>query len=90
MTEITLLTKADCGLCDDAKAVLERLRSEFALQIATIDISSHAGQVLAMQAGVIFPPGVLLDGLPFSYGRLSERKLRRELETSRAPKVSDA
>jgi hypothetical protein len=26
-----------------------------------------------------FPPAVLIDGEPFSYGRLSERKLRRDL-----------
>lgn len=87
MTEVTLLTKPDCGLCDDAKAVLERLQSEFPLHIETIDIGSHGGQALAMQAGVLFPPGVLLDGVPFSYGRLSERKLRRELETSRTSRT---
>ncbi|MGH9119880.1 MAG: hypothetical protein ACRD0A_19005 [Acidimicrobiales bacterium] len=34
---------------------------------------------MAAAAGMAFPPGVLLDGEPFSYGRLSERKLRREL-----------
>jgi len=28
---------------------------------------------------VLFAPGVLLDGKPFGYGRLSERKLRRAL-----------
>lgn len=28
----------------------------------------------------MFPPGIFLDGEPFSYGRPSERKLRRELE----------
>jgi hypothetical protein len=29
---------------------------------------------------VLFAPGVLVDGAPFSYGRLSERKLRRTLD----------
>lgn len=33
-----------------------------------------------MKGGLLFPPGVLIDGEPFSYGRLSERKLRRELD----------
>jgi hypothetical protein len=28
----------------------------------------------------MFAPGVLVDGRPFTYGRLSERKLRRALE----------
>lgn len=29
--------------------------------------------------GILFAPGVLVDGAPFSYGRRSERKLRRHL-----------
>jgi len=28
----------------------------------------------------MFPPGLFLDGEPFSYGRPSERKLRKALE----------
>jgi hypothetical protein len=28
---------------------------------------------------VLFAPGILVDGEPFGYGRLSEKKLRREL-----------
>ncbi len=30
--------------------------------------------------GILFLPGVFLDGVPFAYGRLSERRLRRELQ----------
>ena len=37
---------------------------------------------------VPFPPGVLIDGEAFSYGRLSERKLRRELAARDAPRGS--
>jgi hypothetical protein len=40
---------------------------------------------LAARAGVLFAPGVLLDGRPFGYGRLSERRLRRELGRMSAP-----
>jgi hypothetical protein len=82
---VTLLTKPDCGLCDDAKAVLRRLGEEFMLQVDIIDMSSGRGQRLAMEAGVIFPPGLLVDGRPFSYGRLSEAKLRRELQAPLIP-----
>ncbi len=28
----------------------------------------------------MFPPGIFIGGEPFSYGRPSEKKLRRELE----------
>lgn len=88
--EITLLTQNDCGFCDHAKTVLDRLGTEYPLQITEIDLAGEDGQRLARHAGVLFAPGVLVDGAPFSFGRLSERKLRRALgkhvqERSRRP-----
>ncbi|MGW5051424.1 glutaredoxin family protein [Actinokineospora sp. NPDC004072] len=81
--QITLLTQTSCGFCDQAKQVLNRLTSEYPLQVTEIDLSSDEGQRLAASAGVMFPPGVLIDGEPFSFGRLSERKLRRRLDQHR-------
>jgi Glutaredoxin and related proteins len=77
---VTLLTKADCSLCDQAKDVLERLSAEYDLRIEVVDLETSRGQELATHSGMAFPPGVLVDGDPFSYGRLSERKLRRHLD----------
>ncbi len=77
--QITLLTQAQCGYCEDAQETLRRLASEYPLEVTALDIASPDGQTLAQRAGVLFPPGVLIEGSPFSYGRLSERKLRREL-----------
>ena len=82
--EILLLTRSDCGSCGQAKTVIDRLADEFGLEVSTLDMDSEEGSVLAERGGVMFPPGVFVDGKPFSYGRLSERKLRRELETRRA------
>ncbi len=79
MTAITLLTQADCSLCEHAKKVLARVGGDHPLQVTEIDLASEAGRELAAQARVPFAPGVLMDGRPFSYGRLSERKLRRAL-----------
>ncbi len=79
MRRVTLLTKADCALCDQAKAVLERLGAEVPLLVETVSLDSEEGRRLAEQCKLLFPPGVLLDGEPFSWGRLSERKLRRAL-----------
>ena len=76
---VVLLTQAHCGLCDHAKEVLDRVAGDFAVDVRTLDMGSEEGKALADQGGVLFPPGVLVDGRPFSYGRLSERKLRREL-----------
>lgn len=78
--QITLLTQTSCGNCDLAKHILARLASEYQLSVTEIDLGSEQGRHLAADAGLLFAPGVLVDGAPFSYGRLSERKLRRRLD----------
>ena len=77
---ILLLTKEHCGFCEQARDILDRLSREYWLSVATLDIVSPEGQRLAAQGGLLFPPGILINGEPFSYGRLSERRLRRELD----------
>jgi hypothetical protein len=76
---VTLLTRGDCKLCDHAKDVLETVARDHSLVVAEVDITTPAGIAQATDAGILFAPGVLVDGEPFSYGRLSERKLRRHL-----------
>ncbi len=76
---IVLLSQADCHLCDRAHEVLQRLSQEYAVELMTVDLGSPAGEELAAQHQLAFPPGVIIDGEPFSYGRLSERRIRKEL-----------
>jgi len=83
--EITLLTQADCALCEHAKQVLARVAAEHPLSVTEIDLGSDEGRDLALSAGVMFAPGVLIDGQPFSYGRLSERRLRKTLQRQPSP-----
>lgn len=78
--KITLLTKDQCSFCDQAKEIIERLSGEFPITLVVIDLHSSEGQELAERGGILFPPGVFLGSEPFCYGRLSERKLRGELE----------
>lgn len=78
--EIQLITEDVCAFCDDAKVILDRLAKEYPVSVTTFALESPDGQALAERAGVMFPPGILIDGEPFSYGRLSEKKLRRELD----------
>ena len=79
MTRITVIVSAHCGLCDHAVEVLQRISGDTALDIDVVSLDSDRGRELALTARMAFPPAVLIDGEPFSYGRLSERKLRREL-----------
>jgi hypothetical protein len=78
--DILLLTQGNCGFCEQAREMLERLSREYWLSVSTLDMGSPRGQELAMKGGLLFPPGILIDDEPFSYGRPSERKLRRELD----------
>lgn len=77
---ILLLTQENCHFCDMAKDLLDRLAPEYHFSISTLELSSPAGQTLAEQNGILFPPGLFIDGEPFSYGRPSEGKLRKELK----------
>lgn len=82
---VLLLTQDHCAFCDQAKALLARLAKEYPLVVSTLDLATREGQALAERGGIMFPPGIFLDGEPFSYGRPSERKLRREIERRLAP-----
>ena len=77
---VTLLTKSDCDNCVRAQGILDRLSSELDFSIEPIDIETPAGSELAREHGVMFAPGVLLDGRLSTYGRPSERRLRRDIE----------
>ena len=75
-----LLAQQECVLCDQAKELLSRLEAQYPLDVETVDFSSAQGFELAKSGRILFPPGIFLDGQPFSYGRPSERKLRREID----------
>lgn len=85
MTAVTLLTQPNCALCEHAKQVLARVATDIPLTVTEVDLGSDDGRAMAEQADVLFAPGVLLDGRPFGYGRLSERKLRKALTAGTAP-----
>ncbi len=87
---ILLLSQEQCGFCTQAKEMLDRLSGEYGFSVSSLELNSPEGQTLAMRGGVLFPPGIFLDGEPFSYGRPSERKLRREIERLLKPVEDDA
>jgi glutaredoxin len=79
MLEVTLLTQEACGFCADAKDLLARLAGEYPIEVTEVDMRSQDCERLALAAGIMFPPGILVGGQAFGYGRPSERRLRREL-----------
>lgn len=79
MVRITLLSAPNCDLCEHAKEVLSRIRGDHPVVVEAFSIETEPGRKLMIEHRMAFPPGVFIDGQPFSYGLLSERKLRREL-----------
>ena len=79
MIDVWLLTQRDCLFCEQAQDVLGRLRHEHPLAVTEIALDSVEGQVLALQHRVLFAPGIFINGTLASYGRPSERRLRRIL-----------
>jgi len=84
--QILLLTQENCGFCDAAKEILDRLSARYSLSVSSLSLDSPDGQELAAKNGILFPPGIFIDGDAFSYGRPSEGKLRREIERRLTPK----
>lgn len=79
MFRITLLTAPHCDLCKHAKAVLAKVGQDHQLEVEELSIDTEEGTRLIRDYRIAFPPGIFIEGSPFSYGRLSERKLRAEL-----------
>lgn len=78
--DVLILVQAGCHFCHDAQALLDRLAGEYPLRIHTLDMGTPEGEKTALESGLLFPPGILLQGRPFCYGRPSEGKLRLAIE----------
>jgi hypothetical protein len=77
--QVTLITAADCHLCERARKVLGTLADETPLVISEVSWESEHGHSLVSRDGIAFPPAVYVDGVLAGYGRISERALRRRL-----------
>lgn len=77
---VTLLTRAGCGACDGAMAVLRPLCAEFAAALDSVDVDEVAAQDPDLRAeyGDRLPV-VLLDGREHSYWEVDVPRLRRDL-----------
>ena len=77
MPTLTLYTKPDCTLCDEARAALERVRERMPFELDVIDIRADAG--LAERYGERIPV-VLVDGKEAWEYVIDERDLESRLD----------
>lgn len=73
---VLLVSKQDCGLCDEAKEALEhaRARVDYDLEVRSIDDDASLREAHALEVPVIF-----IDGRKKFFGRVSLPLLLREL-----------
>lgn len=76
MTRITLLGKPGCHLCDEARAVVERVANDLGVGWEERDIT-RSPEDLARYWEMI--PVVLVDGVQQGYWRIDENRLRAAL-----------
>jgi glutaredoxin len=73
---ITLLSKPGCHLCDDARAVVERVASDLGVGWEEVDITSDPDLLAKWWEQI---PVTLVDGVQHDYWRVDEQRLRKAL-----------
>ena len=76
---VTVVQSPACHFCDDARAVLADLATEFPLTVEYLACTEPRGAALIRQHRAGMYPLVLFDGGYFSAGRLPRKKLRAQL-----------
>jgi Glutaredoxin-like domain (DUF836) len=73
---ITLLTRPGCHLCDEARAVIERVAADLGVSWQERDITGSADDLRAYSDMI---PVTMIDGVQHDFWRVSERRLRAAL-----------
>lgn len=76
MSTLILLTAPDCHLCEHGKAVLD----ELGVPWREVDADSEEGLGLVAIAPPMRPVLFTAAGRPLAYGRLSFKRLRKQLD----------
>ncbi len=73
---VTLITRVNCHLCEEAKAILERVMPDSGADWSQIDVDTDP-EMRAEYGDQV--PVILIDGQMHSYFRLDEARLRQAL-----------
>lgn len=77
---ITLLTRAGCHLCDDAREIIRRVADEVGAGWRELDVDADPARADTYGDRV---PVILVDGREHGYWRVEEERLRRALAGDR-------
>ena len=74
--QLQLYTKPDCPLCDEAKAVLEKISHRFPIEVEEIDITANLGLFTKYKYLI---PALEMDGKRICIHRIDTGRLKRKL-----------
>jgi glutaredoxin len=77
--KVEIYSKADCSLCDDAKAILEEVRLRVPFELVEIDIEKDASAFERYRYDI---PVVFIDGQKAFKHRLDARLVEQRLRRS--------
>ncbi|SEO32341.1 Glutaredoxin-like domain [Halorientalis persicus] len=80
MPEVTVYSRENCHLCDEAKATIEAVAEEVSAEVEIEEIDVDDDPDLREEYGERVPY-VLVDGTPTFKFRVDEAELRRKLES---------
>jgi glutaredoxin len=75
---ITLLSRPDCHLCDDARAVISRVAADLGIAWTERDITASEHDLQSYGEMI---PVTLIDDVQHDFWRVDEHRLRRALES---------
>ena len=81
MSEITLLSRPGCHLCQAARAVIERVAADLGVPWSERDVTQSPDDLRAYSEMI---PVTFIDGVQHDYWRVSEDRLRAALAASPA------
>lgn len=76
---VTYVTSPDCHYCEHGRTVLAELGERVPLDVREVTLDSDEGRQLLVTHRFAFPPAVIVDGRLLGHGRLSPRRLARQL-----------
>lgn len=82
--DVLVVAAPACHLCTDAQDTLADLAGKHPLRVRTVEVGSPEGRAAVAAHRPSMFPLVVVDGEPFSFGRLPRGKLRRLLDTRAA------
>jgi glutaredoxin len=77
---VTLITRANCHLCDDAEQTLRRLQAELGFVLESLDVDGDTERRAEYSDRV---PVILIDGKEHGFWRVEEKRFRTALARRR-------